>query len=225
MNSQSPSQSPSPWDTTPAISVRIVSAISRIANVLRSGAWQFATAEGLNPTQVDILQILLSRDAGVRLSWIAQQIGVTAASASDSVASLVAKKLVEKGRASDDGRAIAIYLTAEGRLLAKKINSAMSFAFDAVNELPQASQQAMFEGLLAYIGKLQQSERFPEIRACVTCQHFVANKHKNELAPHHCNLVNAPLPHMLLRLDCEEHAPAEPATATLNWRKLEKKSL
>ena len=215
---------PSPWSATPAISERIVSAISRIANVLRSGAWQFATAEGLNPTQVDILQILLSRDAGVRLSWMAQQIGVTTASASDSVASLVAKKLVEKGRASDDGRAIAISLTIEGKRLAKKINSAMSFAFDAVSELPDASQQAMFDGLLATIGRLQQSERFPEIRACVTCQHFVANEHKNAKAPHHCQLVNAPLPQMLLRLDCEEHAAADAATTTLNWKKLEKMS-
>lgn len=213
---------PSAWSATPAISERIVSAISRIANVLRSGAWQFATAEGLNPTQVDMLQLLLSRDGGVRLSWIAQQIGVTAASASDSVASLVAKKLVEKGRASDDGRAIAINLTIEGRRLAKKINGAMSFAFDAVSELPDASQEALFKGLLETIGKLQQSERFPEIRACVTCQHFVANKYKNAKAPHHCQLVDAPLPQMLLRLDCEEHVAAGAATTTANWKKLEK---
>jgi DNA-binding MarR family transcriptional regulator len=215
---------PSPWNATPAISERIVGAISRIGNVLRSGAWQFATAEGLNPTQVDILQILLSRDAGVRLSWMAQQIGVTTASASDSVASLVAKKLVKKGRALDDGRAIAISLTADGERMAKKINSAMSFAFEAVAELPDASQQALFKGLLETIGKLQQSERFPEIRACVTCQYFVANKYENAKAPHHCQLVDAPLPQILLRLDCEEHIAAGAATTTLNWKKLEKMS-
>jgi hypothetical protein len=42
---------PFPCSSTPALSERSVSAMSRIANVLHSGAWQLATAEGLNPTQ------------------------------------------------------------------------------------------------------------------------------------------------------------------------------
>ena len=42
--------SPSPiWSETPPTSQRIVFAVERIANVLRAGAWEFATAEGLNP--------------------------------------------------------------------------------------------------------------------------------------------------------------------------------
>jgi len=86
-----------PWHDTPAKSERIVSAITRISSVLRSGAWQFATTEGLNPTQVDILEALRSRGGGVRLSWIAQHLGVTAASASDSITSLTTKGLIEKG--------------------------------------------------------------------------------------------------------------------------------
>jgi DNA-binding MarR family transcriptional regulator len=212
----------SPWSSTPATSERIVSAIGRIANVLRAGSWQFATAEGLNPSQVDILGILLSRDEGVRLSWIAQQMGVTTASASDSVAALVAKNLVEKGRAADDGRAIALRLTTDGKALATKIKDAMGFAFDAVNALPDAQQQAMFGGLLALIGQLQKSERFPEIRACVTCRYFAPHEHEDDSAPHHCRLVNAPLPATMLRLDCAEHQVAEPQIAALNWHKLER---
>jgi DNA-binding MarR family transcriptional regulator len=100
---------------TPAKSERIVRATTRIASVLRSGAWQFATTEGLNPTQVDILEALLSRGGGVRLSWIAQHLGVTAASASDSITSLTTKGLIEKGRDSADGRAVALRLTRSGQ--------------------------------------------------------------------------------------------------------------
>ncbi|MBI3731782.1 MAG: MarR family transcriptional regulator, partial [Burkholderiales bacterium] len=80
-----------PWDETPATSERILDAIARIAGVLRSGTWQFATSEGLNPTQVDIIDMLAARKDGVRLSWIAEQMGVSTDSASDSVSSLTAK--------------------------------------------------------------------------------------------------------------------------------------
>lgn len=217
------SNPPSVWSSTPATSERIVSAISRIANVLRAGAWQFATANGLNPVQVEILEILLSRSEGMRLSWIAQQLGVTAASASDSVASLVSKALVEKVRAADDGRAIALHLTVTGAALAKQINDAMTFAYDAVGALPETTQQELFSGLLSLIGKLQQAERFPEIRACVTCKYFAAGVHKDEAMPHHCRLVDAPLPKALLRLDCAEHSAAEPGAIQSNWQKIQQK--
>jgi len=212
---------PLPWQDTPAKSERIVCAISRIASVLRSGAWQFATAEGLNPTQVDILEALRSRREGVRLSWIAQHLGVTAASASDSITSLTAKGLIEKGRDSADGRAVALRLTRSGHDLAAKISNSVGFAHEAIYDLPQSTQEALFESLLALIGKLQQSDRFPEIRACVTCKYFAMNRHPDSDAPHHCTLVNAPLSVGLLRLDCPEHDPAQTSVAVRNWRELE----
>jgi DNA-binding MarR family transcriptional regulator len=211
----------SAWRSTPATNVRILSAISRIANVLRTGAWQFATAEGLNPTQVEVLEMLSSRAEGVRLSWIARQLGVTAASASDSVASLTAKGLVEKSRASDDGRAVALRLSIAGRALANRISQATDFALEAADCLPEPTRNALFTSLLALIGKLQQTDHFPEIRACLTCQHFAANAHPGKTAAHHCRLVNAALPASLLRLDCPEHAPAGAAVVNANCKQLE----
>ncbi|MEO6421598.1 MAG: MarR family winged helix-turn-helix transcriptional regulator [Candidatus Nitrotoga sp.] len=209
------------WQDTPAKSERIISAITRIASVLRSGAWQFATTEGINPTQVDILEALRSRQEGVRLTWIAQHLGVTAASASDSIASLTAKGLIEKGRDSEDGRAVALRLTKSGQDLTARISNSVGFAHEAVSKLPQSTQEELFESLLALIGKLQQSDRFPEIRACVTCKHFAINRHPGSDAPHHCTLVNAPLSVSLLRLDCPEHDQAQAAVAVQNWRELE----
>ena len=151
------------WHDTPPTSERIVTGISRIAAALRAAVWQFATAQGLNPTQVEILERLLTRDEGVRLSWLAQQLGVSAASASDSIAALVAKGLVQKGPAPEDGRAIALKLTVEGRKLAERFSEAMSFAFEAIDELPDETQSALYASLLGVMGKLQQLERFPEI--------------------------------------------------------------
>jgi len=211
-----------PWKHTPPRSERIVSAVGRIAQVLRNGAWQFGTAHGLNPTQVDMLDLLRGRRDAVRLSWVAEQLRVSAASASDSIAALVAKGLVEKTRAVDDARALALTLTDAGRELAAGITGAQGFAHEAVEALPDATQDQLLRGLLQMIGQLQRAERFPELRSCLSCRHFRADAHADAAAPHHCALVDAPLSVALLRLDCAEHEPADAAQSRAQWRVLQR---
>jgi DNA-binding MarR family transcriptional regulator len=207
-----------PWDKTPDVSARIITAIGRIASVMRSGMWEFATSEHLNPAQAEILQLLQNRTRGVRLSWLAKQLSISAASASDSVASLVSKGLLRKARAEDDGRATALLLTDEGRAMAARIGGALGFADEAASALPLASQVQMLTGLLKLIAELQKSERFPELRACLSCKHFEPNKYPGAEAPHHCGLVNAPLPISFLRIDCAEHDPADDMAQARNWK-------
>lgn len=154
----------------------------------------------------------------MRLSWLAQQLAISPASASDSVAALVSKGLVQKARAADDGRAIALQLTTAGNEQAQRISESQTFASTAVAALSPAAQTA----LLQLIGELQRNERFPEIRACLSCRHFQPNRHADADAPHRCGLVDAPLPLplRLLRLDCPEHEVAEATLQRDNWRAL-----
>lgn len=207
-----------PWKDTPDVSARIVTAIGRIASVMRSGMWEFATAENLNPAQAEILQLLQGRKQGVRLSWLASQLSISAASASDSVSALVSKGLLYKARAEDDGRATALFLTEEGAATAARIGDALSFAENAAAALPSAQQTELLAGLFKLIAQLQKTERFPEMRACLSCRYFEANRHPGKAAPHHCALVNAPLSAALLRMDCPEQVPADPATRQRNWK-------
>ncbi|MGW8389753.1 MarR family winged helix-turn-helix transcriptional regulator [Pseudoduganella sp. HUAS MS19] len=204
-------------DTT---STRIISAISRIGSVLRSGMWEFATSENLNPAQAEILQLLHSRAQGVRLSWLARQLSISAASASDSVTALVAKGLVRKARALDDGRATDLHLTEDGRQVAQRIAGATGFADEAVAQLSLQAQEQLLGGLLQLIGQLQKTERFPELRACLSCTHFQPDRHQDATAPHHCGLVDAPLSVAMLRIDCPDHQPANPAQQVKNWQAL-----
>lgn len=206
-----------PWSDTPPVSARIVTAIGRIGSVLRSGMWEFATRENLNPAQAEILHLLQARRHGVRLSWLAAQLSISNASASDSVAALVAKGLVRKARAEDDGRASALFLTDDGARLAQRIGEAVSFADDAAAGLGPDAQAELLTGLLKLIAGLQKTQRFPELRACLSCRHFEANKYRGTAAPHHCRLVNAALPISFLRIDCVEHEAADPAVQQRNW--------
>ena len=206
-----------PWDGTPDISARIIAAISRVPSVLRAGMWEFATAENLNPTQADILQLLKDRAHGVRLSWLAAQLSVSSASASDSVAALVNKGLVRKARAEDDGRASALWLTEQGKSLVERMATAISFADGAAAALEAEVQGQLLVGLFKLIAQLQKSERFPALRACLSCRYFQPNVYPGSPAPHHCALVKAPLPIAFLRIDCAEHQPTDAATERRNW--------
>ena len=207
-----------PWQGTPDVSARIITSIGRIASVMRSGMWEFATAENLNPTQAEMLQLLQGRKQGVRLSWLASQLSISAASASDSVSALVSKGLLYKARAEDDGRATALFLTAEGAATAARIGSALNFAEQAADALPVAQQVELLAGLFKLIAQLQKMDRFPEMRACLSCRFFEPNRHPGKPAPHHCGLVDAPLSVPLLRMDCLEHEPADPAAKARNWK-------
>jgi DNA-binding MarR family transcriptional regulator len=210
------------WTDTPALSSRVVNAIARVASAMRTAAWQFGTAEGLNPAQLEILEMLAARRDGVRVSWIAEQLGVTSASASDSVSAVVDKGLVTKGRASHDARVTEVMLTPAGRRVVARLRDAMAFASEAVDALPGASQDALYSSLLALIGRLQSAQRFPDIRACASCQHFAVNVRPGAVAAHQCRLLDAPLSTSLLRLDCAEHERAEPPTIRRNWLSLER---
>ncbi len=197
---------PAPWQDTPPVSARVIDAITRIGTVMRAGVWQAAAAEHLPPAQADLLDLLAARPEGVRLSWLAGQLSVSAASASDSVSSLVGKGLVVKVKAPDDGRAVALRLTPAGRKVHRKLSQALSFGEDAVARLPAADQAALFEHLLGLIRQLQHTEHFPTLRSCTSCQHFRPGQGGK---PHHCQLVDAPLPTAWIRLDCPEHLGVE----------------
>src|SRR5258708_27889009 len=87
---------------------------------MRSKAWEWAEGAGLTPTQGEILVLLMQRRGPMRLGEIARETAVTAATTSDAVSTLEGKGLGEKRRALDDGRALAVRLTARGQTAAKK---------------------------------------------------------------------------------------------------------
>lgn len=211
---------PTAWHDTPPIADRVVAVLSRIASVMRADAWRSATAEGLTPTQAELLALMAARPTGVRLGWLAEQLSITSATASDAVAALVGKGWVQKARSADDARALSLSLTRPGSALARRLAAPAGIVASAVSALTAQAQDQLLAGLLKLVGELQRSEGFPELRTCVSCEHFEADRHAGTSAPHHCHLVDAPLPVTLLRVDCPEHVPATQATRTVRRQTL-----
>jgi DNA-binding MarR family transcriptional regulator len=193
--------------------------LEKIGLALKSQSWQDAEQQGLTPTQGQILALLIGKsETGMRLSEVAKNLAVTAATASDAVTSLIEKGLVQKTRSPDDGRAIAITLTPHGQQAAAQTASWSDFLLTTVDELSQTEQVIFLRGLIKIIRKLQQQGQISVAKMCVTCRFFVPNHHPNSERPHHCALVNAPFADGNLRINCPENVTAEPKTAEQNWQ-------
>lgn len=193
--------------------------LNRLTTAMRADKWDATTALGLNPTQGQILMLLYRRQSALRLSEIADELAVSSPTVSDSVATLVEKEYVQKKRAADDARALAVTLTPKGRKRVSKIEESGDAVLVAVNALGPDDQVQLYRSLIRIVKELQGNGRIPVGRMCVTCRYFVPNRHKNANRPHHCSLVDAAFGDKTLRSDCPEHEEASSEQADENWRK------
>ena len=199
---------------------RVISGLAKIGLALRNRAWREGERLGLTPTQAQVLTLLRARSpAGARLSAVADDLQVRAATASDAVAALIRKGLVEKGRDPVDARAVGLSLTPEGRRTAEEVAEWPDFLMRAVGTLDESEQAVFLRGLVKMIRELQVRGEIPVSRMCVACRHFRPNVHEDPRNPHHCGLVDAAFGDRHLRFDCPEQEPAGPEAQQAAWER------
>ncbi|HEY4802811.1 MAG TPA: MarR family winged helix-turn-helix transcriptional regulator [Paraburkholderia sp.] len=196
---------------------RVTHSLLRLSTAMRSQAWDWAEGAGLTPTQGEILVLLMQRKGPMRLGEIARETALTAATTSDAVSTLETKGLVEKRRALDDGRALAVRLTSRGRTAAKKASQWPDFLSKAVGTLKAEEQSTLYRTLLKTVYLLESQETSPQHRMCLTCSHFEPSKNPKK-APHHCQLLNIDMADADLRLDCSVYEQADVTTQKKNWK-------
>src|SRR5690349_19286258 len=109
--------------------------------VLKSRAWKGAGPAGVTPTQGHALGVLRGLPNGIRLAALAELLGVSAPTASDTVNALVAKGLVAKEPGSDR-RSIGLKITAAGEALADRTAEWPDFLARAVDALEPEEKTA-----------------------------------------------------------------------------------
>lgn len=188
---------------------RIALGFSRIGIALRGLAWKRAAAEGVTPTQGEILQQLADSPAPLRLGAVAGALSISAPTASDAVSSLVKKGLAAK-LAQDDKRAVTIRLTAAGEDLIARTRDWPRLLEEAAGTLSEQEQAATLRALTKIIASLQdEGAIFPQ-RLCVSCRHFRPFAHGDRPEPHHCALIDRAYGDLGLQLSCPDHEQAEP---------------
>jgi DNA-binding MarR family transcriptional regulator len=197
---------------------RVTTGLAKVGLALKHQAWAEAGGRGLTPTQGQVLALLRANPAGLRLGALAAQLGVTAATTSDSVSALLRKGLVVKAPLAGDGRAVMVRLTPAGTREAAAAAAWPDFLLEAVDELSGAEQAAFLRGLVTMIRTLQAKGRIPVARMCVSCRFFQPFRHDHPTTPHHCAFVDAPFGDGELRLDCPDHDAAPSAQAERTWQ-------
>lgn len=197
---------------------RVTHSLLRLSTAMRSQAWDWAERTGLTPTQGEILVLLLQRKRALRLGEIARETQLTAATTSDAVSTLEHKGLVEKRRALDDGRALAVRLSARGRTAAKKAMQWPDFLSKAVNSLGGDEQGVLNRTLIKVLRELQLSEDIPAQRMCVTCRSFEPGRGTARKPAYHCERLDLSYGDSELRTDCAEHEEADQSTQKKIWK-------
>ena len=192
--------------------------LAKIGIALKQQAWAEAGGRGLTPTQGQVLALLRANPDGLRVRALAEQLGVTAATASDSVTALHRKGLVTKEATTGDGRGLVVLLTPTGIGEAAAAATWPDFLLEAVGELSAAEQATFLRALVAMIRTLQQKGRIPVARMCVSCRFFRPFQHDHPARPHHCAFVDASFGDGELRLDCPDFQTAPADQAAQNWR-------
>lgn len=191
-----------------SVADRVAVALAKVGLAMKNAQLAQAQEGGLSATQQQILAILAARGAQ-RPTAIAQRLGVTTATVSDSIKSLCDKGLAERERDPDDARAQRVTLTPKGRRRAESSMGWPDFLVGAIDKLSPDKQEAFLQGLVELIATLQREDKIPQSAMCVTCVYFQPWKHGPSVAaPHHCGLVDAPMAHRHLRIECPEHERA-----------------
>jgi DNA-binding MarR family transcriptional regulator len=210
-----------PFDTlSEPISRRVATGLNKIGLALRSMMWDRVQADGLTPTQTQIL-ILLHGRGQARISALADELGIRQPTVTDAVGVLIRKRLVAKAADPGDGRAVLLRLTPEGRNEAARVAAWPDALVRAIDVLDGAKQTALLAALVEMIRALQESGDIAPARMCVTCRFFRPHVHDDPETPHHCDFVGAAFGGRHLRLDCGEHEPAPEHQARAAWTRFQ----
>jgi DNA-binding MarR family transcriptional regulator len=186
---------------------RLLLLLERLAALTQQALRENATRHGLQPVHLLILAYLerANRYSDIPIA-IAEYLGITRGTLSQSLAVLEAKGLIERRPDAGDGRIQHIRASASGRaLLAESWIERIGGALDA---LPEASR--LEEGLTLLLAVLQRLNGQHAFGICRDCAHFLRLNAEEA----HCGLTGEPLSEADSGKLCREWTTPEPAGTT-----------
>jgi DNA-binding MarR family transcriptional regulator len=214
------------FDTpTSTLPQNLAGALRRLAQLAHTSSWDQWAVQRLTPTQRKILELLVRRGESLSLSAVARELGVTAATACDSVSALENKGLVRKQRSTTDGRALALVLTEEGQRSATQLASLPDPLWGAFDALADDEQEQLYRLSIKMIRGLQEAGALPTSRMCVRCKFFDPFRYAaGSATPHHCHRMGAPFAERQLRIDCAVFEAGDAAAQAELWERFNAQS-
>lgn len=180
---------------------RIVVALERISEAFRVLLWNESKEYSLSPIQIQILIFVYFHSSEkCKVGYLSYEFNMTKATISDSVKVLLAKDLVTKETDPTDTRSYSLFLTTEGKKIAKKASFFASSIEEPLEKLTEEHKTIMLNGLLKLIYELNKSGIITIQRMCFSCSNYQVDN-----GIHYCKLLKSRLAESELRVDCPEH--------------------
>lgn len=187
------------------LDAKLVLALERISHVFRVLLWEQTKKYNLSPIQNQILVYIFHQpEVDRNITTLAQKLNLTKPTISDAVQSLEKKKLISKNRDKEDYRYQYLKLTNKGIELAKKIESWADKFKSKILDISESKKIDMYDILLNLLLAFEKDGILSKHRICLSCRHLKQSPGKNKTL-YFCQLLNKPLAHSEMRIDCPEH--------------------
>ncbi len=187
--------------------------LEQVAFLARAQAWHGEGTPALPPTQAAVLRMLSAMPHGMRARQIADRLGISAASLSDSLKALEARGWIRRRADPADGRAALVGLSVQGRRLAARLQHPQHGLMSLMSNLPEADVAALLRVSQLLVAEAQRQGLATGVRTCLGCRFFRPYSSGEAARPHVCAFVGKPFAEIDLRIDCAEHEPAAAAEA------------
>lgn len=141
-----------PWEqslTKPSSSDALVDALVQASFTTMGVLNRVAGEHDLSLTQLRVLAIL--RDRRVKMSALAQHLGLEKSTMSGLVQRAEGRGLVQRGSSPDDGRAVEVFLTERGKELAERIGAEVEGFVTPWTARLEISEQVLLQRLLSRV--------------------------------------------------------------------------
>lgn len=197
--------------------------LEQLASLVRAQSWRRDGTPSLPPTQAAVLRILQGLPEGQRARQLAERIGVSAPSLSDSLKALEAKGWIEREADPNDARASIIRLSASGVATASQLLRASGGLALLVSRLGAEDLGDFLRVTQLLVLEAQQQGLATGPRTCLGCRYFRPYASADTSKPHFCDFVQQAFGDPQLRVECAEQEPAGARQVAINARRLREK--
>lgn len=183
--------------------------LEQLATLVRAQSWRQDGTPSLPPTQSAVLRMLEGAAAPLRAAQIAERLGISAASLSDSLKALETKCWLLRTADPADKRASLLNVTDAGREIVARLNDPQQGMAALMNGLSEQDVGAFLRVTQLLVHEAQQKGLATGSRTCLGCRFFRPGEGNQPGKPHFCAFVQQPFGDPELRVDCAEQQPAD----------------
>jgi DNA-binding MarR family transcriptional regulator len=184
----------------------IILALHKLSHVFRGLLWRHTKSIGISPIQIQILiYIEQHRQNENRITNLARNFNLTAATVSDAVKSLEKKKLLRRTVSKTDRRKFLLSLTKSGKMLTERISNWQEPMLQQLSAFTHDTRRTVSTFLIQYIESLGNAKVLSDARTCYSCFYFEKIGNQELQIKHFCVFRQMPMKDFDLRLDCPNY--------------------